>query len=661
MTTRSAGVGPLVGLGLLLAAGPARAEETVIPLVGQVPDDGLDHFFVEFELPAGIVEIEVRHDDLSPINVLDWGLDDPDGFRGWGGGNAEPAVVGPLAASRSYVPGPLPAGTWAVVVGKARIDDPPGQYSIEVVLRDAAETPTLAPQPERMAYAHAPALVDEPRWYAGDFHVHSRESGDARPDLDEIATLARESGLDFVVISDHNTHTGQDFFADAQGRNPDVLLVPGVEFTTYAGHANGIGATIWVDHKLGQPGVTIEGAAQAYRDQGALFAINHPALDLGPLCIGCAWEHALDPGLVDAVEIATGGLEPFAGQFSAPAILFWDDLCATGHHVTAIGGSDDHKAGVDLGPFESPLGNATTMVYAERLDVPSIVDGVHAARTVVKLQGPQDPMVVLSVDAELDGDTIRADTAVLTATITGADGQHVRLVRGGNEEGLVAIAGDPAEVQWELVAPAQGQERIRAEIFVDGDRRVVTSHLWLEAGEPMVPGTSTGDGASSGATSGAVDEGTGPAATDTGPPPAAAGDDAGGCGCRSASPGAPFVLALVVLAGLARTPRRRQPVSTCTCRPASAAPSSSSIRRTRPVATSSSWSSRISTSHTCVRRPRWTGRARPTSVPPRVARRKDVLFSSPTVVLPVGSACMAAPTEHSVSTIDACTPPCTSP
>jgi len=553
MTMRSRAAGPVVGLGLWLAMAPARADETVIPLAGQVPDDGLDHFFVEFEVPAGIVEIEVRHDDLSGQNVLDWGLQDPDGFRGWGGGNDEPAVVGIDAASRSYVPGPIPVGTWAVVVGKARIDDPPGEYAIEVVLRDVA---TLAPQPERTPYAHVPALADTARWYAGDFHVHSRESGDARPDLDEIATRAADSGLDFVVISDHNTHTGQDFFADAQGRHPDVLLVPGVEFTTYAGHANGIGATSWVDHKLGQPGVTIEGAAAAYHDQGALFAINHPALDLGPLCIGCAWEHALDAELIDAVEIATGGLEPIAGQFSGPSLAFWDELCATGRHVAAIGGSDDHKAGVDLGPFDSPIGNATTMVYAERLDVPSIVDGVRAGRTVVKLQGPEDPMVVLSVDGELDGDTVRADMVVLTATITGADGQQVRLVRSGAEEGLVAVDGDPAEVQWDLVAPAAGQERVRVELFVEGDRRVVTSHLWIEAGAPMVPEASTGEVGSSGGSSGVVDDGTGTAGTETGEgTPPATGEGESGCSCRSGSSRSAVVLVVLGLCGRGR--RRR--------------------------------------------------------------------------------------------------------
>ena len=100
--------------------------------LAEVPPGSETHFFVPFEVPAGTVEIEIRHDDLSSANILDWGLDDPSGFRGWGGGNSEPAIVGEQAASRSYIPGPMPAGTWEVVVGKARIDEPPGQYRIEI-------------------------------------------------------------------------------------------------------------------------------------------------------------------------------------------------------------------------------------------------------------------------------------------------------------------------------------------------------------------------------------------------------------------------------------------------------------------------------------------------------------------------------------------------
>src|SRR5690606_556496 len=195
---------------------------------------------------------------------------------------------------------------------------------------------TLAPQPERQPYVPSTPLRDEPGWYAGDVHVHSQESGDARPPLDEIGTFARDQGLDFLVISDHNVHTALDFLGDVQPRHPELLFVPGVEFTTYAGHGNGIGATSFVDHKIGQPGVTIEGAVQGYHDQDALFVVNHPTLELGALCIGCAWDHELDPAMIDAIEIATGGLEPFAAQYTETAIAWWDELCDQGLHVVPL-------------------------------------------------------------------------------------------------------------------------------------------------------------------------------------------------------------------------------------------------------------------------------------------------------------------------------------
>jgi hypothetical protein len=129
------------------------------------------------------------------------------------------------AASRSYSPGPIPDGTWNVLVGKALIEEPPGEYSLEIVLRTTA---TLGRQTERTPYRPAAALSDEARWYAGDVHVHSLESGDARPPLDEIGMFARGRGLDWVVISDHNVHTALDFFGDVQPRHPELLFVPGV-------------------------------------------------------------------------------------------------------------------------------------------------------------------------------------------------------------------------------------------------------------------------------------------------------------------------------------------------------------------------------------------------------------------------------------------------
>lgn len=155
-------VAPIVsGLAILGFIGTAQAAPIVID--GDVPKTGGDFFYVPFEVPAGTVEIEVRHDDLSKDDILDFGLDDPAGFRGWGGGNEEPAIVAVAAASRSYLPGPIPAGTWRVVVGKAKLKTATPRYHLEIELRT---TPTLAKVP-RTPYAPV-SLESTARFYAGD-------------------------------------------------------------------------------------------------------------------------------------------------------------------------------------------------------------------------------------------------------------------------------------------------------------------------------------------------------------------------------------------------------------------------------------------------------------------------------------------------------------
>ncbi|WAS98266.1 CehA/McbA family metallohydrolase [Nannocystis punicea] len=537
----------LVALALLVPLTPARAAETTQELKGQVPMDSLDHFFVAFDVPAGTREIEIAHDDLSDDNILDWGLVDPQGvFRGWGGGNGENAVVGEAAASRSYVPGPIAAGTWSVVVGKAKLAAPPGEYLITVTLRD---TPTLPAQPERAPYQPA-ALGGGPRWYAGDFHVHSRESGDASPTLEAIAEFARGRGLDFVVVTDHNTTSHLDFFADAQARHPDLLFVPGCEFTTYAGHMNAIGATAWVDHKLGQPGVTITAAADAYDLQGAVLSANHPALALGDLCIGCAWQLELDPARLGAVEIATGGLDKAGMFFTDDAMRFWDDLCDRGHRPAPIGGSDDHKAGLDLGGFDSPIGDPTTLVYADALSVDAILAGLRAGRTVVKLQGPADPMLELSSGTHVPGDSFDSGPATFTVRVTGAPaGASVRLVRDRKPQEPVAVTADPFTHDFLLEPPAAGHSRVRAEVLVDGKPRTVTNHLWIGPAPSDSP--TTGDPT----TDPSASSGTSSADTGSASDSAGASPPASGCACRSGAPFSP-VLAASLLALRRRRHRR---------------------------------------------------------------------------------------------------------
>lgn len=463
---------------MLLLGSRSVAAQTPIVLTfdGDVPAGTETHFFVPFDVPAGVVEIEVRHDDLSSLNILDFGLEDAAGFRGWGGGNAEPAVVGLDRASRSYVPGSIDAGTWRVVVGKAKVVEQPARYHVEVELRFA---PTLAPQPARAPYVD-PGVLAGPGWYRGDFHVHSRESGDASATLDEIATLARSRGLDFVAISDHNTHTALDYLGDVQARFPNFLFVPSVEFTTYAGHANAPGATRWVDHRIGVEGATIFAAVDAYHAQGALFSLNHMEFALGDACIGCAWMHDLPPEDIDSVEIMTTDLPIVKAVFLEPTIAAWDALLDQGAHVAAVGGSDDHRAGTGSGSLDAPIGSPTTVVFAESLSVAAVLEGIRRGRTVVLLDGPASPMVELDADRPLDRDTVRARRVALRARVRGGTGRTLLWFADGVAlPEVVAITADDQLVERTVDAPTAGETRYRVEVYDDVGRVTVTSHVFV--------------------------------------------------------------------------------------------------------------------------------------------------------------------------------------
>ena len=83
-------------------------------------------------------------------------------------------------------------------------------------------------------------LSMEARWYAGDLHAHSRESGDAKPTIDELVTFARSQGLDFVELSDHNTVSQLDFI-DAAGNSVRGQLATRFRRTRESGGRQGTG------------------------------------------------------------------------------------------------------------------------------------------------------------------------------------------------------------------------------------------------------------------------------------------------------------------------------------------------------------------------------------------------------------------------------------
>jgi len=451
---------------------------------GDVPAAGGDYQDVAIAVPAGTAEITIAHTDGSDYTILDWGVWGPDGYRGWGGGLTDDAVIGVEQSSRGYLPGAITPGTWTVVIGKAKLDTGGGHYSIDVTCTD---TPTLAVLP-KAAYA-APMLATERKWYRGDFHVHSTQSGDAGATFDEIIALAKSQGLDFANISDHNTVAQHALLSAIQPAHPDLLFLRGAEITTYGGHGNAVGISSYVDHRIGYNGRTIANVISDVNAQGGIFIVNHPVLDLGTACIGCQWAHVDDTpwDQVTGLEVLTGNFDIGINAFYPRAIALWDKELDAGNKIAAIGGSDDHTAGMNESSTGSPIGEPTTLVLADNLSEAAIIDALKHGRTQVDLQGPGAPTVDFhftqddGTAAEIGDDVMTTKSSLaFPVHITSGNGTFLQLWIDGAKAGdQVPVTSDDFTTTFR--ADGTGQpHRYRIQLINDINQPiVVTSHIYV--------------------------------------------------------------------------------------------------------------------------------------------------------------------------------------
>src|SRR5690606_19112946 len=155
----------------------------------------------------------------------------------------------------------------------------------------------------------------------------------------------------------------------------------------YAGHGNSVGTSAYVDHRIGYQGRTITDVLDDVAAQGAVFIVNHPSLDLGGACIGCAWRHpATDWSKVAALEVITGNWDFTEPVFTPGAIALWDEQLDLGHRIAAVGGSDDHRAGMGTSATDSQIGSPTTLVLADGLSEAAILTALREGRTIAQLR-----------------------------------------------------------------------------------------------------------------------------------------------------------------------------------------------------------------------------------------------------------------------------------
>jgi predicted metal-dependent phosphoesterase TrpH len=469
----------------LFGARPETMLAQDLDLRGTIAHGTDGYVLVPFEVPVGVkrLDISFSYTGREDHTTLDLGLLDPQRFRGWSGGNKNAFSIGIADATPSYLPGPLPAGTWKLLIGVAYLGEGhTAKYAAHIHFVRTNDVDTTG-------FAASPIATGD-RWYRGDLHMHTAhsdgtctsQSGKKVPcPVFVTVEAAVKQKLDFIAITDHNTISHYDAERELQPYFDQILLIPGREVTTYSGHANVFGPTDFIDFRSeakGSPPInTVFRKAQA---AGAFVSINHPGDPTGENCIGCGWSVTdTDWSLVNGIE-AINGNDP--KRYEAD-IRFWDQQLAKGFRLVAIGGSDTHR------PEQGTIGHPTTVVHAPELSVHGILDAIRTGHVCIDLTASHEKVIDLQANDGAShavmGERLAAarnDHITLTAHVTGSSGSTLRWLLDGNVISTLppqSLSGESAEETTGWTSDGQ-RHWLRAEVRTsDGTLQLLSNPIFL--------------------------------------------------------------------------------------------------------------------------------------------------------------------------------------
>ena len=412
-------------------------------------------------LPGGAERVRLRLDfprgpglgHMVTLSLLDGA-----GFRGSGhrGGALHEVRLSPAEATPGYLPGAVSPGTLRILLHAHRIAD--GQacpYRLDVQWEGTGSAPPhrggapASPDP-------APALSAVPAWHRGDLHSHTIHS-DGDWTRRELLAAMRKAGLDFIAVTDHNTVSHIDDGApsapavDAAAES-DLLVIAGMELTTFHGHALSLGTRDWIDWGALPGGRPMPQIATEVARLGGYFVIAHPHSEGDPACTGCDWRiPEMMPGSSPAVEVWNG---PWEGDsHNEKALALWYGWLNEGRRLVATAGSDAH------GPSGLVGSVGRNVVWAAALSEQAILRSIAAGRLYLSSGPHLDFSAERGPRIASTGGTLRPDGS---AAGTGpADvrlgwrgcppGSTVRLVTDGAAANGIPAEGD-GTWRWERVS-----------------------------------------------------------------------------------------------------------------------------------------------------------------------------------------------------------------
>ncbi len=477
-----------------LLATPAIGQD--LTLTGAMTRADHEHYReVPFIVPAGTTRLSVdfSYTGKDQKSVIDLGVRDPVRLRGWSGGNKQSFTISDSEATPSYLPGPLPPGAWKLILGVPNLRvGVQAHYIAHITFEHATSFTGFS----------ASAITAAPGWYRGDLHMHTAHSDgsclsqrDVRVPCPVFKTLqaAQARGLDFISVTDHNDTAQNQALRELAPYFDNLLLIPGRELTTFQGHANIWGPTGPMEFQLSSPRAPSLAAIQTQVEKaGGLLSINHPGQPSGETCMGCGWTAKdTDFSRVQAIEAVNGGSLrlPGGAENVISGIPFWEARLNAGFRITAVGGSDNHDAGIDP-TTKTGIGFPTTVVHATELSQPAILAALRAGHVFVDITGSHDQR--LEVNAIADGrtaemgDTLAAPTGTMVrfrVHVSHAAGASLSVAGDGLKPklGEDILVGEDETRSFEVASDGQ-RHWLRFDVRgPDGRLRVLGNPIYLNA------------------------------------------------------------------------------------------------------------------------------------------------------------------------------------
>jgi len=238
------------------------------------------------------------------------------------------------------------------------------------------------------------------KYYPFELHTHTIHS-DGRMSPKALVSAAKERGLSGIAITDHNTTSGVSEVVKI-GKEEGLVVIRGIEWTTYHGHLTVLGGNSgvnWRDITLNNINDKIKEAVSS----GDIVNIAHAKRMGSPICTGCYMEYDIDKSLISGYEVWSNP-RPYFNKTNSNALDEYDEICKSGYKTACLYGDDWHDIKSNKKQYA-----VTYLGIDGELNAENAVDAIRKRRTFISTGIKANIVINTEMGTYQIGETIRED------------------------------------------------------------------------------------------------------------------------------------------------------------------------------------------------------------------------------------------------------------